>query len=281
MPSAIGTPREAALADHCGRLVFMKYRIDDFMDTLWQRYGADDSVLESHGIDWLEEVAQDAAMNDNPAVRDFFWPLVRNPEFYSLECVNYFNRYALDPWHFVRRVLPAAVYEGYHSADLVLQDIDPSLVIGGMYYRNYSEDLSEDKLEQLNERVRESSSGPEHATYLQLGALPLYIADEGKNRVRAFLKARKPISAFTTSIPLPSAGALILHEISRSSAVTIANFSTGGSWQLPLPAVTVPLLESYGVEWGPRFLLDATYTRELERQRRDSLVKLVKGYMIP
>jgi hypothetical protein len=178
-------------------------------------------------------------------------------------------------------VLPAAVYEGYHSADLVLQDIDPSLVIGGMYYRNYSEDLSEDKLEQLNERVRESSSGPEHATYLQLGALPLYIADEGKNRVRAFLKAQKPISAFTTPIPLPSAGALILHEISRSSAVTIANVSTGGSWQLPLPAVTVPLLESYGVEWGPRFLLDAKYTRELERQRRDSLVKLVKGYMIP
>jgi hypothetical protein len=84
MPSAIGTPREAALADHCRRLVFMKYRIDDFMDTLWQRYGADDSVLESHGIDWLEEVAQNPAMNDNPAVRDFSGRLYGTPNFTAL-----------------------------------------------------------------------------------------------------------------------------------------------------------------------------------------------------
>src|SRR5215472_13199421 len=110
----------------------MKYRIDDFMDVLLQCSRSSDSVLGSDGVDWLEEVAL------NPAVDDSLWLARRYPGFGNRERVLSSHRYALNPSDFMKHVFPVTTYHGYSSDGLVL-DIDSSLVIGGMYRRNYSE----------------------------------------------------------------------------------------------------------------------------------------------
>ena len=240
------------------------------MDMLRERLG--DEARRSVGIDWLAEVALDPAIDDNLWLSRRHFGL-DDPESVELR----FYPYAIGPPGFVRGVLPVTTDTTYWRADLVLQDVDSSLVIGGTY-RRYPE-IGKGELERLNASVRDHGrEWTEAAIYLQVGALPLYFGSEGKNRVRAFLKAQMNIAAFVASIPFPDAETLSLHKVDNSSITCIYNPSSGKYAVLVLPSIAVPLLESYGVQWGRRLSFPV---EELNHIQRESLIHLTGYPMLP
>jgi hypothetical protein len=256
------------LARRCRQLVATKYRIDDFMNVLRRSFGSE--ALDSAGVDWLQEIAP------NPSIDDNTWLSSRYPKFENLEVENGLECYAIDPLSFVQAVLPVTTRVLYSSADLVLRDLDPSIVIGGNYAW-HSETIDKSKLERLNAEVREL--GPqwsEAAVYLQVGTLPLYIAIEGKNRARHFLKAHMNISAFVASIPFPEAKSLSLIKLRNSHTPFIYDPSTDDYVILVLPSIVVPLLTGYGVKWRWEF----PPRTGLEPLWRESLTRLIERYMI-
>jgi hypothetical protein len=288
------TNSDAALVAQCRLLVSMKYRVDDLMDALWQRLGishadlsdplfqrlgVSSAVLDPDGIDWLEVIGQD------PAVNDDLWLAQRHSGFGGLECVDGPVRYAIAPYAFARLVLPCRdrgrEYKERRRADLSLRHIDPSLVIGGTYYRSWPAVLNDDQLGQINAQAAAADPGTDTA-YVKVGRLPLYLAVEGKNRARAFRNAGKRITAFTRTANFPEPGALELHEIAGSSAVAVSDATSGDPRVLILASVAVPVLESYGVRWG-RTLDRGTDSggRPLRDARRAALADLITYFMHP
>lgn len=284
----------AALVARCRLLTAMKYRIDDLMDALWQRLGisgadisdalfqrlgVSSAVLDPDGIDWLEAVGQDPALNDAR------WLAQRHPGFGGLDCVDGPVRYAIAPYSFARLVLPCRdqgrEYKERRREDLSLRHIDPSLVIGGTYHRSWPAALDDDQLDQINAAAAAADPGTDTA-YVKVGRLPLYLAVEGKNRVRAFRNAGKPITAFTRTANFPEPGTLELHEIAGSSAVAVCDATSGDPRVLILASVAVPVLESYGVRWG-RTLDRGTDSggRPLRDARRAALADLITYFMHP
>jgi hypothetical protein len=288
------TNSDAALVAQCRLLVSLKYRADDFMDALWQRLGishadlsdplfqrlgVSSAVLDPDGIDWLEVIGQD------PAVNDDLWLAQRHPGFGGLECVDGPVRYALAPYFFAGSVLPCRdhgrEYKERRREDLSLRDIDPSLVIGGTYYRSWPTVLDDDQLDQINARAAAADPGTDTA-YVKVGRLPLYLAAEGKNRVRAFRSAGKRITAFTRAADFPEPGTLELHEIAGSSAVAVSDATSGDPQVLILASVAAPLLTSYGVRWGRTLDRGAgSGGRTLPDARRAALADLITYFMHP
>ena len=176
-------------------------------------------------------------------------------------------------------MLPGARIGIYRSGDVALQYVDPSLVIGGTYSRRWPETLAADELDQINASTIES--GPQYdAVCFKIGSLPLYVAFEGKNRVRAFLHARQDMAAFIYTGRFPNADKLELHEVEGSATFAVSNTASGSLRVLILPSVAVPVLTSYGVPWGRRIEPGET-AQMLARARREALVKLVTKEMSP
>jgi hypothetical protein len=264
----------AALAARCRQLVSAKYRIDDWLDARLRLFlecswgSGPDSDID----DWLQDVAQ------NQAVDDKLWLAARHPNIGKMKAstrrpVRGLGRwepvpYALSPWDFMERVLPGVRMSTYEEPDGILRDVDSSLVIGGTSRRYNSEAASLEDLDRIN--------AEEYALYAKVGTLPLYIAIEGKNRVRAFQLKGKPISAFTGSLYFPSADELELHEVVGSGIFAISGTTSDDPQILILPSVTVPLLKSYGVRWGRRLGrgVAGRRARKFERVRREARSRL-------
>lgn len=283
-----GPPDAAALRAACRRLASMKYRIDDFMDALWccpeisavvlrdplfQMLGTSSAALAPDGIDWLEAVGRD------PATDDDLWLAGRS----GAGRADHQLLYSLAPSSFTRLVLPSgtdgAEYRQVTVDDLVLEEIDPALVIGGTYQRGWA-CLSDRELDLINAKAAAAVPGRDTA-YVRVGRLPLYVAVEGKNRVHAFREAGKGIIAFTGTGRFPDPGALELHETADSSAtgalqVAVSDARSGAVRVLALPSVTVPVLEAYGVRWGPTLPPDS-----LDGGGRAVLEDLVRHFMHP
>jgi uncharacterized ParB-like nuclease family protein len=288
-------PATERLPSACRLLATMKYRIDDFMDALWRRpeisaavlrdplfqmLGVSGATLVPDGIDWLEAVGRD------PAIDDERWRAKRAGTAGAVRSLLY----GLAPHSFARLVLPSGSGGGQYrrlaAADMALATIDPSLVIGGTYQRGWPAVPSACQLEEINAKAAAAPPGLDTA-YVRIGRLPLYVAVEGKNRVRAFRAARKAITGFTVTARFPEPEALELHEIEDSSGAAVPDAAlsdeSGAVRPLVLPSVTVPVLEAYGVRWGPRLPPEAADHdgRPLSAARRAVLEDLVRHFMHP
>lgn len=266
-----------ALADACRQLVSAKYRIDDWLDArrrLFRGCSWGRGSIASDIDDWLQDIAQD------PAVDDKQWLAARHPNIPEPKAPTRRRGtpeeppwepppYALKPGDFIKQVLPEVQWSTYKESDGVLRDVDSSLVIGGTYERYNSEAASFEDLDRINTRGGQ-------AEYTKVGSLPLYIAIEGKNRVRAFQHKEKPISALTSALCFPPADALELHEVVGSGIFAISGPTSNDPQILILPSVTVPLLTSYGVPCGRRLGrgVTARHARRFEHDRRQARSKL-------
>ena len=171
------------LIENCKRLCSVKYRIDDFIDTLRNRgFTVGDEAFTSLAVDWLDEI------DLNPALEDEVWLNARAPGINPPRRALY-TVCTMRTVDFAECVLPFFRLYTAGSDGLVLADVDPFLVIGGTHYRNWPTTLSDGTLAAINETARTSTPGADTA-YIRLGRLPLYVAYEGKNRVRAFRAGR-------------------------------------------------------------------------------------------
>jgi hypothetical protein len=291
-----GQPNAAVLLAACRRLASMKYRIDGFMDALWrcpelspavlrdplfQLLGVSGAALAPHGIDWLEAVGRDPAIDDN------LWLAERS----GARNADQALLYSIAPYALARVVLPPAAdgreYRQFRGEDLSLGEIDPALVIGGTYQRAWSAALSASELDLINAKAAAAAPGLDTA-YVRVGRLPLYVAVEGKNRVGAFRAAGKAIAAFTCTARFPDPEALELHEIAGSSGaaapdVALSDAGSGAVRVIALPSVTAPVLEGYGARWGRPLAPDAVDSsgRAFRAARRALLEDLVRHFMHP
>ena len=285
----------AALVSGCRFLTSVKYRIDDLMHALWQRLGTNEpvlsdplfqrlgvgsAVLDPDGIDWLEEIGQ------HPALDDDLWLSERHPGWHGLECLDVPVRYAIAPYSFARLALPCRghdiTYKERRPGELSLSQVDPSLVIGGTYSRAWPVTLGDDQLDEINGRAAAAAPGTDTA-YVKVGRLPLYLAMEGKNRVRAFRNAGKQITAFTRTAGFPEPEALRLHRVAGLPGAAVSGTGPGDLQVLVLASVTVPVLEAYGVPWGEPLDTSAADDRgrPLGLARRTALTDLVTHFMHP
>ncbi len=264
------------LADACRQLVSAKYRIDDWLDArqrlfLARGWGRGLASIVSDIDDWLQDIAQ------NQSVDDKLWLASRYPDIGKMRVSTRgpvgglspeSGRYALSPYVFIEHVLPYVRTDIREESDRVLRDVDSSLVIGGTSRPYNSEAASLEDLDRIN--------AEEYALYDKVGSLPLYIAIDGKNRVRAFQLKGKSISTLTESCYFPRADALELHEVVGSGIVAISRTTFDGLRILILPSVTVPLLTSYGVRWGRRLGRGVTggTPESFEHARRKALLNL-------
>ncbi|HTU72641.1 MAG TPA: hypothetical protein VMG38_03900 [Trebonia sp.] len=272
----------------------MKYRIDDVMDALWRRQeissaavrdplfrllGVSGAALVPDGIDWLEAVGRDPAIDDQP------WLAQRA----GTGDADQSLLYAIAPHSFARLMLPSdhggRPLRQLAAGDMTLAEIDPSLVIGGTYQRGWRAIPSAGELDEINARAAAAPPGLDTA-YVRVGRLPLYVAVEGKNRVRAFQAAGKAITGFTGTAPFPDPAALELHEIADSSGAAsdvVLVDESGAVRVLVLPGVTVPVLEAYGARWGRALPPDVAdhSGRPLAAARRALLEDLVRHFMHP
>jgi len=297
---SIGPPDAAdMLPAACRLLASMKYRIDDVMEALWrfpeisaavlrdpvfQMLGTSGAALVPDGIDWLEAVGR------NPAIDEDLWLAERS----GAGSAESTLLYAIAPYSFARLVLPSNAggdadgrqYRHFTVDDMVLEEIDPSLVIGGTYQRGWSRAVSARELDLVNAKAAAAAPGFDTA-YVRVGRLPLYVAVEGKNRVRAFRAAGKAITGFTCTAPFPDPEALELHQIVDSSGafsgVAVSDTGSGAKRVLALSSVTAPVLEAYGVGWGRTLPPDAAdyRGRPLGAARRAVLEDLVRHFMHP
>lgn len=291
-----GQPDAAVLLAACRRLASMKYRIDCFMDALWrcpelspavlrdplfQLLGRSGAALAPHGIDWLEAVGRDPAIDDN------LWLAQRR----AADNADQSLLYSIAPYALARAVLPSGAdgrdYRQFTADDLSLAEINPALVMGGTYQRSWLAALSARELDLINAKAASAAPGLDTA-YVRIGRLPLYVAVEGKNRVRAFRAAGKSITAFTCTARFPDPEALELHEIAGSSDaaapdVAVSDAGSGAVRVMALPAVTAPVLEGYGARWGRPLQTDVVDSsgRALRTARRALLEDLVRHFMHP
>jgi hypothetical protein len=291
------SPAQAAvLAAACRALTSVKYRIDDVLDALWrhpvisavvlrdplfQMLGISGAALAPDGIEWLEAVGRD------PAIDDDRWLAERGGAGGGDQPVVY----SIAPSSFARLVLPsgadAGEYRQFAADELVLAEIDPALVIGGTYQPGWPAARSARELDLINATAAAAAPGADTA-YVRVGRLPLYVAVEGKNRVRAFRAAGTAITGFTCTTRFPDPEAFELHQVADSPGtaapdVAVSDTRSGAVRALVLPSVTAPVLEAYGARWGPPLPADAADSsgRPLGAARRAVLEDLVSHFMHP
>lgn len=158
---------------------------------------------------------------------------------------------AVHPAKFVMQVLPFSLT--YYDYDKMQpRDLDPQLIVSGTY-NDYSPNAHftptaptdvMDRSDRL--ATQEEKHHPNSPRVCRIGALPLYVALEGKNRVELLKNAGRQMKALVTDVSFPDADQLTLH---RSLPLGIYSVSYKGDRRvLPVPEAVLPLLEKYGVK---------------------------------
>lgn len=189
---------------------------------------------------------------------------------------------AIDPRDFLPLALPFAKPFGGDPRKVRLEWVDPFHVLGGTYkpYARLSDEEAREKVALLT-GVTEGTvlGGPADgpADYTKIGALPLYVACEGKNRVLLHQQVGLPIRARVTQADYPSPEELTLHRTvpcgvyllaCKNPAYADCHARARGRSILPLPELVVTLLEAYGVRRGRTLVSFAACRRRGKRRRK-------------
>ncbi|WP_411961280.1 hypothetical protein ACK3BE_32760 (plasmid) [Pseudomonas mandelii] len=158
---------------------------------------------------------------------------------------------AVHPAKFVMQVLPFSV-TCYDYDKMQPRDLDPQLIVSGTY-NDYSPNAHftpaapADVMDKSDRLATQEEKHHHNSTRVcRIGALPLYVALEGKNRVELFKSAGRQMKALVTEVSFPEADQLTLH---RSLPLGIYSVSYRGERRvLPVPEAALPLLEKYGVK---------------------------------
>lgn len=146
--------------------------------------------------------------------------------------------------------------------------VDPTLVAGSPWQgyappptagvaKGLMDDLDEGALAVKSGRPK----GYHAAEYIRLGALPIYVAREGKNRVDLYREYKRPIAALVRVTPYPEPSSLVLHRVKLTNSIVVectdptfehqsSCNQTGPRRVIAFPKIVVPLLEAYGARWG-------------------------------
>ena len=148
------------------------------------------------------------------------------------------------PDDYVRLMLPGLIL--YREESDRVFDIAPEFVIG-CPWRGYTE--PNNPYELMGRLNTSDLNSNEFAKYMQLGDLPVYIANEGKNRVELFLKHNKKIRAEITPY-------LLRKDIKLFRGLQGENWIA--SWfneygvqigaAIPYPSVSVPIYRLCGTK---------------------------------
>ena len=167
---------------------------------------------------------------------------------------EYFCRelHSIVPSSFMYKVFP---FNMSSQMKEIVEWVDPFLVVGGTY-QTYEDDSSYvcDKI------IAEHSP----AYYYKMGNLPLYLAVEGKNRVKLFQKHKRPIKAEISQLNMPNPKNLTLHETIFGKTILLScddshyTSRKDSIFILPFPEIAVPIYTAYGVKFGKRKWLPLT-----------------------
>jgi hypothetical protein len=183
--------------------------------------------------------------------------------------------YSIAPWHFINPIFPFYSYD--FEQEPTMEELDPFQIIGGTYQSYKDEnDGSEKVCDILN-----GGSLDTLGKYEKFGDLPLYLAREGKNRVRLFQRHSRKVKAKVTRYTLPLPGSLRLHRMFFNReyflSCTDSRFIHKAELiVLPFPEVTVPIYQAYGAQVTRRFWrpLSVSAKREaIENQIKRSNLK--------
>ncbi|CAI8726905.1 Doublecortin domain-containing protein [Pseudomonas sp. IT-P100] len=178
---------------------------------------------------------------------------------------------AVHPAKFVMQVLPFSVtYYDYEK--MQPKYLDPQLIVSGTY-NDYSSNAHftpappSDVMDRSDRLATpENKYHPNSPRVCRIGALPLYVALEGKNRVELFKNAGRQMKALVTEVSFPEADQLTLY---RSLPLGIYSVSYKDDRRvLPMPEAALPLLVKYGVKTAEKPLFSLTdYFRLVEARR--------------
>lgn len=178
---------------------------------------------------------------------------------------------AIFPGAFMRSALPFC--EIRWEEQEWIEDVDPFLVVGGTFnlYDREEKGTELDEINRLNKLTKNDPKNKNASYFYKVGDLPLYIAQEGKNRVLMFQKHNKPITARIQQQKFPKPHELKIHNILPFNlyalSCTNADFYTRSQKPkepvaLPFPELVLPILENYGVEKGSSIVsFSALYDR--------------------
>lgn len=183
-----------------------------------------------------------------------------------------------EPRHFLTRAFPGADFQAVRFGSPPTEqggcpqvEVDSSLVVGGLWHRPCERDLREDPSAVLG-KINESGG----AQYARVGALPLYAAIEGKNRVSLAQRLGLPLVAEVAVAAFPEAGRLLLHRARALDAVAVAvsHVDSGELHFLPLPQEATAVLTAYGVPWHNRVIgAREGHQRALDEARQGLLAR--------
>jgi len=178
---------------------------------------------------------------------------------YSFEDFLKQYNFSISPFDFVRFCLPFS-NPHYSYNKLFPMNIDPFLVVGGTYKKGYTIDSAEvlKTLDTLNNFDKEHQSA---TRYSKVGDIPLFVANQGKNRVSAYQMFKKQIRAYVTQTEYPQPKYLRLHYVPYFN-LFVLSLQSGEQIEyevLPFPEYTLTLLKAYGVQFGDKIPMDKGY----------------------
>lgn len=175
------------------------------------------------------------------------------------------TKIAIAPATFVWYALPFSYhcYDGSSPEPPELISVNSCYVVGSTYkyYFNESNDI-ESIVNFLDKETAKSQFSICAAYYFRVGKLPLYIANEGKNRVLIYQQAYRQIMAWVMQFNFPAPKDLFFHRIApfglfaiscRQRITTLHKSNevlNGGLYILPFHQLVLPLLKAYGVKEG-------------------------------
>lgn len=183
------------------------------------------------------------------------------------------SRASVMPLNFLRKVLP------FWQDDIIDRiengTVDSRQILGGTY-NDYPGALITDQY--LNNINQNSAAGYDKPSYHKVGAFPLYVAGEGKNRVKIFAERNLKIVCKEKLTSYPEASSLKIHRRYFHDDIHFLscddpNFidERGELVEIVFPNYTLPLLRKYGVSDGkPVFKL---FHKSAENQILHELTK--------
>jgi hypothetical protein len=160
---------------------------------------------------------------------------------------------SINPMDFIERILP--FIHTSKPQDLGAQLLDQDLIVGGSGKKHIKAEDPEETMRWLNSLA--DTLHREKASYYKIGELPIYIAQEGKNRVFLYRSTGEKIRAWVRHVKYPEPKKLYLQKTKffniyeltcRDPDFLEKTSETAARQILPFPEISVPLLKAYGAQ---------------------------------